>query len=120
MKADNLESMAYGVGYAFLRDNLCVLADQIVKYNSERAKYFGPDTVPGSGDSEHLINDFGFLTLGIRELAEENLPRLLPIRAMFQGYTAGYNRYLATNSCRRTRSKLCWPIWVTEIDSVDY
>ena len=43
VKADNLESMAYGVGYAFARDNLCVLADQIVKYNSERAKFFGPD-----------------------------------------------------------------------------
>ena len=64
VKADNLESMAYGVGYAFARDNLCVLADQILKYNSERAKYFGPDAVPGSGDSEHLINDFGFITLG--------------------------------------------------------
>ena len=74
--ADNLESMAYGVGFAFARDNLCVLADQIVKYNSERSKYFGPDQVVGSGDSAHLINDFGYLTVGIRELAEENLPRL--------------------------------------------
>jgi acyl-homoserine-lactone acylase len=120
VKADNLESMAYGVGYAFARDNLCVLADQIVKYNSERAKYFGPDTVPGSGDSEHLINDFGFLTLGIRELAEENLPRLSAnSRAMFQGYTAGYNRYLAETPVEEQDQSCAGQPWVTEIDSVD-
>ena len=94
--ADNLESLSYGVGYAFARDNICVLADQIVRYNSERSKYLGPDLVPGSGDSEHLINDFGYLTLGIRELAEENYINLSAnTRAMASGYTQGYNRYLA-------------------------
>ena len=31
--ADNLESMSYGVGYAFAKDNTCMLADQILKYN---------------------------------------------------------------------------------------
>lgn len=120
IKADNLESMAYGVGYAFARDNMCVLADQIVKYNSERAKYFGPDTVPGSGDSEHLINDFGFLTLGIRALAEENLPRLSAnSRAMFQGYTAGYNRYLNETPVEEQDQSCAGQPWVSEIDSVD-
>ena len=120
VKADNLESMAYGVGYAFARDNLCVLADQIVKYNSERAKFFGPDQVPGSGDSEHLINDFGFLTLGIRELAEENLPRMSAnSRAMFQGYTAGYNKYLSETPVEDQDQSCAGQPWVTEIDSVD-
>ncbi|AGP85644.1 acylase [Alteromonas mediterranea] len=120
VKADTLESMAYGVGYAFARDNLCVLADQILKYNSERAKYFGPDAVPGSGDSEHLINDFGFITLGIRELAEENLPRLSAnSRAMFQGYTAGYNRYLNETPVDEQDQSCAGQPWVTEIDSVD-
>ncbi|CAB9493963.1 acylase [Alteromonas macleodii] len=120
VKADNLESMAYGVGYAFARDNLCVLADQIVKYNSERAKFFGPDQVPGSGDSEHLINDFGFLTLGIRDLAEENLPRLSTnSRAMFKGYTAGYNRYLNETPLEEQDQSCAGQPWVTEIDSVD-
>ena len=66
--AENLESLSYGVGYAFARDNLCILADQIVRYNSQRSRYYGPDRVPGSGDSSHLISDFGFLTIGIREI----------------------------------------------------
>jgi len=43
--ADNLESMSFGVGYAFAQDNLCILADQIIKYNSERSKYLGPDRI---------------------------------------------------------------------------
>ena len=117
---DNLESMAYGVGYAFAKDNLCILADQIVKYNSERSKYFGPDMNPGSGDSENLINDFGFLTVGIRELAEENLPRMSAnSRAMFQGYTAGYNKYLADTPVSEQDPQCAGQPWVTEIDSVD-
>ncbi|WP_203565578.1 acylase [Alteromonas hispanica] len=120
VKADNLESMAYGVGYAFARDNMCVLADQILKYNSERAKFYGPDRQPGSGDSEHLINDFGFLTLGIRELAEENLPRLSAnSRAMFQGYTAGYNRYLEDTPVEEQDQSCAGQPWVEPIDSVD-
>lgn len=120
IKADNLESMAYGVGYAFAKDNLCVLADQIVKYNSQRAKYFGPDANPGSGDAEHLINDFGFLTLGIRELAEENLPRLSAnSRAMFQGYTQGYNRYLSETPIDEQDQACAGQPWVQAIDSVD-
>ena len=120
IKADNLESMAYGVGYAFAKDNLCVLADQIVKYNSQRAKYFGPDANQGSGDAEHLINDFGFLTMGIRALAEENLPRLSAnSRAMFQGYTAGYNRYLNETPLEDQDQACAGQPWVTEIDSVD-
>lgn len=120
VKADNLESMAYGVGYAFARDNMCVLADQILKYNSERAKYFGPDLLPGSGDSEHLINDFGYLTLGIRELAEDNLPSLSDnSQAMFQGYTAGYNRYLNDTPIEEQDQSCAGQPWVQPIDSVD-
>ncbi|WP_218354689.1 acylase [Alteromonas lipotrueiana] len=120
VKADNLESMAYGVGYAFARDNMCVLADQILKYNSQRAKYFGPDLLPGSGDSEHLINDFGYLTLGIRELAEDNLPSLSDnSQAMFQGYAAGYNRYLNDTPIEEQDQSCAGQPWVQPIDSVD-
>ncbi|RDV26038.1 acylase [Alteromonas aestuariivivens] len=118
--ADNLESMSYGVGYAFARDNLCVLADQIVKYNSQRAKFFGPDEVPGSGDAKNLINDFGYLTLGIRELAEQNLAGLSAnSRAMFQGYTQGYNQYLADTPQDELDPACAGQPWVTDIDSVD-
>ena len=38
--ADNLQSLGFGSGYAYAKDNLCILADQLVKIRSERAKYF--------------------------------------------------------------------------------
>ena len=120
VKADNLESLAYGVGYAFARDNICVLADQIVRYNSERSKYLGPDLVPGSGDSAHLINDFGFLTLGIRKLAEDNFASTSAnTRAMVSGYTQGYNRYLADTGVANIDGRCAGQPWVQPIDSLD-
>ncbi|MBT0586447.1 acylase [Alteromonas oceanisediminis] len=118
--ADNLESMSYGVGYAFAKDNICVLADQIIRYNSQRAKFYGPDMNPGSGDSAHLINDFGFLTLGIRDIAEENFASLSAnTRAMLSGYTQGYNRYLSETGSANIDGRCAGQPWVQPIDSVD-
>jgi acyl-homoserine-lactone acylase len=118
--ADNLESMSYGVGYAFAKDNICVLADQILKYNSQRAKYFGPDMVPASGDSEHLINDFGFLTLGIREHAEQNIKSLSAnSQALLSGYAQGYNKYLADTGVANIDGSCANMSWVQPISGVD-
>ena len=117
--ADNLESLSFGVGFAFAKDNACVMADQIIKYNSERAKYFGPDRILGSGDAAHLINDFGFLTIGIREIAEENFDSLTDnTQAMFQGYAKGYNKYI--NEQANSVDPACaGQPWVKDIDGVD-
>lgn len=118
--ADNLESLTYGVGYAFARDNICVLADQIVKYNSERAKYFGPHRNPQAQDSEHLINDFGFKTIGIRDIAEERLSSLSDnTRAMLSGYTKGYNKYLTDNGIADIDPVCANQAWVKPIDEFD-
>ena len=120
IKADNLESVAYGAGYAFAKDNICILADQIVKYNSERAKYFGPDMVPGSGDSEHLINDFGFLTTEIKSQAQNNIGSLsVNSRALLAGYAAGYNKYLADTGVNNIDPSCAGQPWIQPITDVD-
>lgn len=118
--ADNLESMSYGVGYAFAKDNICVLADQILKYNSQRAKYYGPDMVPGSGDSEHLINDFGYLALEIRAQAEKNI-RLMSSnsQALLTGYAQGYNKYLADTGVANIDASCAGQPWVQPISDLD-
>lgn len=118
--ADNLESMSYGVGYAFAKDNICVLADQILKYNSQRAKYYGPDLVPASGDSEHLINDFGFLTLGIRAHAQQNIKSLSAnSQALLSGYAQGYNKYLADTGVANIDGSCASMPWVQPISNID-
>ena len=53
--AGNLKSAAFGHGYAQAQDNVCVLAEAIVKARSERAKYFGPGP-----DDINVINDFSY------------------------------------------------------------
>jgi acyl-homoserine-lactone acylase len=118
--ADNLESMSYGVGYAFANDNICVLADQILKYNSQRSMYYGPDMTPGSGDSEHLINDFGFLTMGIREHAIASIKSLSAnSQALLSGYAQGYNKYLADTGVENIDGSCANMPWVQPITDID-
>lgn len=118
--ADNIESIGFGVGYAFAQDNLCILADQIVKFNSKRAYYFGPDAVPGSGDSQNLLTDFGFLTLGIRENAEAGFSQISEeAQALLTGYAAGYNTYITQTDTADMDPTCAGQPWVQEITPID-
>lgn len=119
VKANNYESLGYGVGYAFAQDNICILADQVVKFNSQRARYFGPDQVPGSGDSGNIINDFGYLALGIRANAERGFATMTEeAQALLTGYAAGYNYYLANNAAEIDPTCAGQP-WLQPITALD-
>lgn len=120
VKADNMESLGFGVGFAFAQDNLCILADQVVKFNSQRALYFGPDAVPGSGDSENLLTDFGFLTLGIRANAEAGFEQISEnAQALLTGYAAGYNKYINETATADMDPACAGQPWVQEITPLD-
>ncbi|NKF50878.1 acylase [Shewanella sp. WXL01] len=103
IEADNLESLGFGSGYAQAQDNLCILADNFVKANSERSMYFGPHAsidfttgMPTAEDNGNLISDFGYKALKIRQLAEEQYSQFsYNSRALMEGFSAGYNQYLA-------------------------
>ena len=43
IKARDWGSLGYGSGYAFARDNLCVLARDIIEAQGELSRFFGPD-----------------------------------------------------------------------------
>lgn len=115
VKADNLASAAFGAGYAQTQDNVCLLAEAIVKARSERAKYFGPGP-----DNINIINDFSFKAQEIHSGAEAEYPNLSPeSRALISGFTAGYNKYVRETdpadyppACRNQP-------WVKEITPVD-
>ncbi|RUO36722.1 acylase [Aliidiomarina shirensis] len=118
--SDSLEGIAYGTAFAFAEDNICVLADQIVRFNSQRSAYFGPDAVPGSGDSGNVINDFTYKALGIRDLAEENIGNLsTQSQALLQGYAAGYNKYLSETGVDNIAPPCAGGAWVRPISDVD-
>ena len=87
--ADDFGSMGYGLGYAFARDHYCLLIDQVIRTQGERARYFGPD---------YIDSDFGWKALGVIEQAERGWFELPDeIQDTLVGYAAGYNRFRADN-----------------------
>jgi acyl-homoserine-lactone acylase len=120
VEAENLESLGFGVGYAYAEDNLCLLADQIVKYNSQRSRYFGPDQNPEDDDPLNLISDFSFKALDIRAQAEAGFPKMSErVRAMLSGYTKGYNHYLETTPIDQQDPQCAGQPWLQPIEEVD-
>ncbi|MEQ1564107.1 MAG: penicillin acylase family protein [Myxococcota bacterium] len=113
--ADDLGSVAFGMGWAHARDHLCTLADQIVKVRSERARYFGPGDADANVDS-----DFGWLGLRVRANAEagfETLPD--DVQTAIVGYAAGYDRYLEDTPPADRDPRCAGAPWVVPISPID-
>lgn len=115
IKADNLASAAFGHGYAQAQDNVCLLAEAFIKARSERAKYFGP----GDG-SINIINDFSYKAQDILSGAKAEFSQLSEeSRAMVEGFTAGYNRYVSETDPGRLPVECRDQPWVKEIEPTD-
>jgi acyl-homoserine-lactone acylase len=111
VKADNLESAAFGVGYAQAQDNVCVLADAFVKARSERARYFGP----GPGNI-HVINDFSYKAQRILSGAAAEYATLsAESKALIKGFVGGYNKYVRETPKASLPAECRNAPWVFEI-----
>jgi len=87
--------LGYGLGHAYAQDNLCLLAQEVVTVNGERARHFGPDgeLVPGLGNVGadvffRWFNTDAAVDTFLREQPAES-------RDLIAGYAEGYNRHLA-------------------------
>ncbi len=104
IEARSYAGLGYGYGYAFAQDNLCVMADDYVTVNGQRAQYFGPGGTyaqRGNGvDTNNLDSDFFWRQIGDSKKIEQLLARKAPngpkqeVRDGVRGYVAGWNRYL--------------------------
>lgn len=120
IQADNLESLAFGIGYAFSQDNACMLLDLVARYNSRRSRFYGPDQVPGSGDSANLISDFSYLALEIRQQAIDGYEGLTDnTKAMLSGYSKGFNQYLQDTGSENLDPHCAGQPWVQPITELD-
>jgi len=43
IRANDERGLGFGIGYAYAQDNLCLLANEVVTVNGQRAKFFGPE-----------------------------------------------------------------------------
>jgi acyl-homoserine-lactone acylase len=113
--ANDLSSLAFGQGYAFAQDHVCLLADQVLKVRAERAKFLGP-----GADGALLGSDFGYRLLDLPGRAKQAFPRQpAEVRAMIRGYAAGYNRYLSETGPANLPALCASAEWVRPIDEID-
>lgn len=119
IKAEDWGGLGYGYGFAFAQDNICVLADQIVTVNGERARYFGESGTSPTGHN-NLTSDFFYKYVE----DEERLRNLLAntpqeVQAMIRGYAAGYDRYLHDTGKANLAAACRNADWVRPIDELD-
>jgi len=104
-------SLGYGLGHIWARNHICVIADQIVKVRSERAKYFG---------EAHVDSDFGWLHLRVREQAEQGWFDLSPaMQDRIVGVAAGYNAHLEQVGLDGIPEPCRGQEWVKPISHID-
>jgi acyl-homoserine-lactone acylase len=116
IKANDLQSVAFGMGYAQAQDNLCMLADAFLKARGERARYLGPGP-----NSVNVISDFSLKAQHIRSGALNDLAAMdNPSRAMVYGFTQGYNKYVRETSPANYPAECRNQPWVFQIEPEDY
>jgi len=113
--ATDQASAVFGQGWASGEDHACSLADQVVKVNSERAKWFG------AGDKDANLNsDLGWLALGLRSRAETEYPQQPEdARQQVAAFVAGWNAYLAKTGIDNLTGWCKGQAWVRPISEVD-
>lgn len=103
VSAPDLETLAYGMAYAYAQDNVCMTAEHLVTARGERARTFGPAATGALGLRRlpnELIDLFVAAHMDDSALAHAARQQSADARALQRGYVAGYNRYLADHSGR--------------------
>lgn len=94
IRANDERGLGYGIGYAYAQDNLCLLSNEVVTVNGERARFFGPDQSTLE-ERNNLASDVFFTWLNTPDAVAAFWKAQPPqIQQRIEGYVAGYNRYL--------------------------
>jgi acyl-homoserine-lactone acylase len=113
VRAHDWGSLGYGYGYAFARDNLCVLAEDVVEANGELSRYFGP----GGGNLESDIAWAHFNSDSAAEASWNDADDTT--QEVLRGYARGYNRFLEDTGVSGLAEPCRDATWVRPIDEFD-
>ena len=118
ISAQNERGLGYGIGYAYAQDNLCLLANEIVTVNGERAKFFGPEQRTLE-QRPNLASDVFFQWLnGPKAVSAFWRAQSTEVRQLMEGYVTGYNRQLAERGSAGLPVQ-CQAAWVRPITTAD-
>ncbi|PRA27873.1 bifunctional acylase PvdQ [Pseudomonas poae] len=115
IRANDERGLGFGIGYAYAQDNLCLLANEVVTVNGERARYFGPEQATLE-ERNNLASDMFFTWLNTPDAVSAFWKAQTPqIRQRIEGYVAGYNRYLKDQGAPAQ----CQAAWVRPLVAED-
>ncbi|MEN5150411.1 acylase [Pseudomonas orientalis] len=115
IRANDERGLGFGIGYAYAQDNLCLLANEIVTVNGQRARFFGPEQATLE-ERNNLASDVFFTWLNTPNAVEAFWNAQTPqIRQRIEGYVAGFNRYLKEQGA----SAQCQAAWVRPLVKED-
>ncbi|WP_338722387.1 acylase [Pseudomonas tolaasii] len=115
IRANDERGLGFGIGYAYAQDNLCLLANEVVTVNGERARYFGPDEATVE-ERNNLASDVFFTWFNTPEAVAAFWKAQTPqMQQRIEGYVAGYNRYLKEQGA----PKHCQAAWVRPLVAED-
>ncbi|QCI12723.1 acylase [Pseudomonas putida] len=117
--AKDERGLGYGIGYAYAQDNLCLLANEVLTVNGERARYFGAKGKTLE-QRENLASDFFYTWLNTPVAVNGFLQAQPPaVRDLLEGYASGYNRALGERRTAGLPAECGQGEWVRPITSLD-
>jgi acyl-homoserine-lactone acylase len=95
VQADSDHGLGYGIGYAYARDNLCLLADEVLTVNGERSQWQGKAGQSSQGQ-DNLTSDVFFKWLN-DDVQVQAFWQAQPasMQQRMEGYVEGFNALLA-------------------------
>nr|WP_189683602.1 acylase [Pseudomonas sp. SWRI144] len=115
IRANDERGLGFGIGYAYAQDNLCLLANEVVTVNGQRASFFGPEQATLE-ERNNLASDVFFTWLNTPDAVAAFWKAQSPqIQQRIEGYVAGYNRYLKEHGAPAP----CQAAWVQPLVAED-
>ncbi len=94
VQARDDHGLGEGIGYAYARDNLCLLEDEVLTASGQRARYLGRAGQSSAG-LDNLTSDLFFQWLNADDAVQAFWKAQPPaMQQRIAGYVAGVNRYL--------------------------
>ncbi|WP_165672185.1 bifunctional acylase PvdQ [Metapseudomonas otitidis] len=117
IRAADERGLGRGIGYAYARDNACLLAEEIITARGERARWFGADGQSSAGLA-NVPSDLFFTWLNAPEqVAGFRRAQTDEVTELLVGYAEGFNRYLGEADAGRTHC--LGQAWLRPIEADD-